>query len=774
MGMSSSQARMLTLTARMHDIEYKAQRIEAQKLQLANDSDKAYSTYLEALDAKKIQYRALNTDASFTYHDANYQDLMLGRPGSQYLLYTTGSDKLCLSEELINIYNSSSSAEDFVNNLKNYTSSGSAGDLDWGGVTINPGGTNPGTNPGGGTTPGTDPGTTPGGGTTPGTDPGTTPGGTTPGTDPGTNPDGGTTPGTDPEVPETYNYQIQRKGTVSTTISAGETDKILYVKDDLLGDRYYKVSTGSSSVSFNILDNGRIVINGSNATITAYNGQKDDFIVQGNRNTIDTGDMDDKVRIGRVNDSAYGFNSNYYENIVKTGAGNDYVENSGINEIDMGAGSIDYLWNANDQQFTLDGVSIRSMVNNSEAYTVVAPKNYEVTDTSVTATTNNQLDWGMQNGYGDCQFLSLVNSINNKGRFNEFFNISQSAGGWDVTFKKSSVTKHVSSGDITSDSSTGDKDFTVLEAAMRLCAESEGSGSQKYNMNNDGSGNIGTSTNFWVVSKYVFGDTNYKAGYDDISLSNEHKFKFILQKYLNGEISNLVVGSSQNAIEANTTLGVMEQHAYCVKTAEIGKSVTVVNPHNNHDEIKLDWNDFFKYYKMIVLFGDTYDTYKNQFGLSYANDNLNNHSYYSSNESIYFGDATLQEQYMSLYNIIGQAISSDNYVKVPGDMITSSVFLTNVVNEGFAYLKKFDKNQEEWKDTSVATTTELKEVSDEIDLKKAEARYESDMRLINNKDRRYDTQLAACETERNAIKQEMETLKTVAKDNEERTFKLFS
>ena len=34
--------------------------------------------------------------------------------------------------------------------------------------------------------------------------------------------------------------------------------------------------------------------------------------------------------------------------------------------------------------------------------------------------------------------------------------------------------------------------------------------------------------------------------------------------------------------------------------------------------------------------------------------------------------------------------------------------------------------------------------------------------------------LAALDTERNAIKQEMETLKTVAKENVERTFKLFS
>ena len=48
------------------------------------------------------------------------------------------------------------------------------------------------------------------------------------------------------------------------------------------------------------------------------------------------------------------------------------------------------------------------------------------------------------------------------------------------------------------------------------------------------------------------------------------------------------------------------------------------------------------------------------------------------------------------------------------------------------------------------------------------------MKRIDRKDRRYDTELAALDAERNAIKQEIDTLKAVAKDNVERTFRLFS
>jgi len=48
------------------------------------------------------------------------------------------------------------------------------------------------------------------------------------------------------------------------------------------------------------------------------------------------------------------------------------------------------------------------------------------------------------------------------------------------------------------------------------------------------------------------------------------------------------------------------------------------------------------------------------------------------------------------------------------------------------------------------------------------------MRKINLKDKKLDTDLAALESERNAIKTEMETLKSVVNDNVDRTFKLFS
>lgn len=121
-------------------------------------------------------------------------------------------------------------------------------------------------------------------------------------------------------------------------------------------------------------------------------------------------------------------------------------------------------------------------------------------------------------------------------------------------------------------------------------------------------------------------------------------------------------------------------------------------------------------------------------------------------------------------------------IKTENDFETT---LTNIINSGEVTIVTKNPNTKAFPtgvddatftvyETSVATNTGLQEVSDESLLKKAEAKYEADMKKIDKKDRKYDSDLAALDTERNAIKNEMETLKTVAKENVDRTFKLFS
>src|SRR5574344_2477915 len=54
MGMSASQSRLLSLTARLSDLEFEAQAISNEKIRLSTQSQQASTDYQNALDLKKL------------------------------------------------------------------------------------------------------------------------------------------------------------------------------------------------------------------------------------------------------------------------------------------------------------------------------------------------------------------------------------------------------------------------------------------------------------------------------------------------------------------------------------------------------------------------------------------------------------------------------------------------------------------------------------------------------------------------------------------------
>ncbi len=72
MGLSASQGRMLSLTSRLSDLEYRAQNISNSKIRLASESEAASKNYLDALNAKKLT--AYNPDTN-THIDASLSSL---------------------------------------------------------------------------------------------------------------------------------------------------------------------------------------------------------------------------------------------------------------------------------------------------------------------------------------------------------------------------------------------------------------------------------------------------------------------------------------------------------------------------------------------------------------------------------------------------------------------------------------------------------------------------------------------------------------------------
>ena len=107
MGMAASQARLLSITARMHDVEFKAQNIMNQKIALATQKDAVYEDYLAALDAKKIQVAYYGVNGTNDFRDVTFESLCSFNPNRimQYGIKDSRTGKSIVDSETYEIYN---------------------------------------------------------------------------------------------------------------------------------------------------------------------------------------------------------------------------------------------------------------------------------------------------------------------------------------------------------------------------------------------------------------------------------------------------------------------------------------------------------------------------------------------------------------------------------------------------------------------------------------------------------------------------------------------
>ena len=109
--MSASQAHLLSLTARLHDVEAEAQSILQAKLRLTDAEDEAYQAYLAALDATQITGNVLNgaektkVFATFQNLSGGYQNMILAGEGQlAYGLVNEDSGQLYVDEAMYQAY----------------------------------------------------------------------------------------------------------------------------------------------------------------------------------------------------------------------------------------------------------------------------------------------------------------------------------------------------------------------------------------------------------------------------------------------------------------------------------------------------------------------------------------------------------------------------------------------------------------------------------------------------------------------------------------------
>lgn len=411
-------------------------------------------------------------------------------------------------------------------------------------------------------------------------------------------------PGED-EKPIDENLKLKR-GDAVKTVTLDSTEKTLTLENPFGGKNYqYMISAtqGTTNAKFEFLANGRLVVTGDNIKMTANTNQKDDIILLGNNCEIDTGNGDDIVRVGYVFDSkqydiktgngALLFSSNGKEykqsvgNKIDTGSGNDYVSMYGKN-ININTGA--------------DGDRVRLICTEETQNVSGAEQIYQLE--TITSQSDGIDGWTLQGNIGDCRLFSLINSLcgtNNNGELSKYVTITQNSGSYTVKFQNytgGTNTTTVTASDINTYKSNrsvfGDLDTILVDIAMN-----------KLISTNRDHGQSSVSTAYYnTLPAYLLGDEHVTTNYPPNNGSDyESRFLRMWNAYANKEVTNFTVGIDER--DANDKLGIAGGHAYAVRNVVQGENgyVELVNPWDDADCLRIDYNKFVSMNNFMVIYG---------------------------------------------------------------------------------------------------------------------------------------------------------------------------
>lgn len=99
----------------------------------------------------------------------------------------------------------------------------------------------------------------------------------------------------------------------------------------------------------------------------------------------------------------------------------------------------------------------------------------------------------------------------------------------------------------------------------------------------------------------------------------------------------------------------------------------------------------------------------------------------------------------------------------------SATDLYDMISSGQVYI-----TDNTGKRVDIFTNTSYRTTYDDNEVRKAEANYEAELAKINQKEKMLDFELNNLQTEHNALKAEMDSIKSLIKDNVEKSFNIFS
>ena len=384
---------------------------------------------------------------------------------------------------------------------------------------------------------------------------------------------------------ELINLSLSR-GDLAQTIEINTVQQLnLTLENPFYGENYtYTINSGKSQeINLKYLANGRLRIEGDNLNITSETGQIDDLILWGDNNIVYTNDLDDIIRIGGAVDS---IGTNEYDNFliqgnyntVNSGTGDDYVVYFGYrNTINAGDG--------NDLVLSIDGSS--NVVNSAYERHI---------DSNIENSLNGEIEWFNQGtAGGDCRLLSLLQSLSHtlsetEGSYSDYVTITLNGEDYNVTFNNyqgaGSNNITVTSEELSTDFVSGDLDVVITNLALNKLL---------YVNHNSTVMNISYNT----LSSYFFGNSNMTCV---LSSAEDYydKLDELWEKYNNQEINNLEIGiSSSNNFE----LGIVGGHAYTL--ADLNEEyISLINVWDTADILNLDIETFSGLDTAAFVFGE--------------------------------------------------------------------------------------------------------------------------------------------------------------------------
>lgn len=133
-------------------------------------------------------------------------------------------------------------------------------------------------------------------------------------------------------------------------------------------------------------------------------------------------------------------------------------------------------------------------------------------------------------------------------------------------------------------------------------------------------------------------------------------------------------------------------------------------------------------------------------------------------------DAGATSHYANVFN----EIAKHGYNSPGDDNMKDREWLYSQLTSGNIFLREYDTSGELQDISWSSGDASLQAKSDESDVARAEANYNTKLAEIKNKDTRFDLQLKEIDTEHSAIQTELDSVKKVMDKNIERSFKVFN